>query len=354
MAYETGTATDHADLWDRFMSFITTDPELVALGQNWDIVWGSDSNSDADDASLGVVLRGPGLADDASVYIAMRRDDANIAGDVSTWYMRGCTGVIESAAAYNLHVNTTPYAVKMFTRPNTMRYWFMASGRRFIIVVQVGTVYEAMYGGFFLPYADPTVYTYPLFIGGSAGSGGNTEATSHTSVADDHSLFPFSNSNSLTGSTGYMPSAWMLDPSGAWLKVSKNDASAPACIGPAYFGGGLGLGAVLNAGQGNSGGGNYGYEDVSKREQTAYGDGFVMTPFTLVQATPSDQTFGVLDGVYRVTGRGQTIENVIQAENSAHIVFQNAFRTALGSWFAVTRGPEDSNSGFIANEESNS
>lgn len=354
MAYQTGTATNHADLWDKFISFITTDAELVALGQNWEIAWGSDSNSDSADAALGVVLRGPGLAADASVYVAMKRDDSNVAGDVSTWYMRGCTGIVESAASYDLHVNMTPYPVKMFTRPNTMRYWFIANGRRFIIVVQVGTVYETMYAGFFLPYADPTVYTYPMFIGGSCGSGGSSESTSHSSVSDDHSAFCFSNSNSSTGSSGYMPSAWMLDPSGNWLKVSKNDTSAPACIGPAFFGVGLGLGAVLNSVQSNSGGGEYGYEDVSKREQVAYGDSFTLTPFTLTQASPSDQTFGVLDGVYRVPGRGQTIENVIQAENSVHIVFQNTFRTALGNWFAVTRGPEDSNSAFIANEESNS
>lgn len=354
MAYETGTATDHADLWDRFISFITTDPELVALGQNWEIAWGSDSNSDSDDAALGVVLRGPGLSAADEIYVAMRRDDSNVGNDVCTWYMRGATGIVESATGYNMHVNMTPSPVKMFTRPNTMRYWFIANGRRFIIVVQVGTVYEAMYAGFFLPYADPTIYTYPLFIGGSNGSGGNTESTSHTSVADDHSVFCYSNSNSSSGSTGYQPSAWMLDPSGNWLKVSKNDSSAPACIGPGYFGSGLGLGANINQFQGNSGGSNYGYEDVSKREASAYGDGFVLTPFTLTQASPSDQTFGILDGVYRVTGRGQTIENVIQAEDAVHIVFQNTFRTALGNWFAVTRGPEDSNSGFIANEESNS
>jgi hypothetical protein len=351
MAYQTGTASDHVDLWDKFKAFITSDPELVASGQEWEVVWEVDSNSDIDfDNETDYVLRGPGLADQDSVYIALRRDDSAIASDVSTWYMRGATGIVPSANQYHLHINMTPFPVKMFTRPNTMDYWFFASGRRFIIVVQVGTVYETMYGGFFLPYAEPTVYSYPMFVGGSSGSGGPVESTSHTSVADDHAAFCYPAYNTASQS-GFNPSAWMMDPSGNWLRCSINHDSAPCCIGPTFFGAGLGIGAVIAQTQGSF---NYGYNDVDKRVGESYGGGFVMTPFTLVQATPSDQTFGVLDGVYRITGRGQSIENIIQAEDAVHVVFQNTFRTSLGNWFAVTRGPEDSNSAFIANEESNS
>lgn len=352
MAYQTGTASDHVDLWDKFKAFITSDAELVASGENWEIAWQEDSNSGTGFANdTDYVLRGKGLSDQDSIYIALRRDDSNIANDVSSWYMLGATGVIATANAYNLHVNMTPFPVKMFARPNPMEYWFIANGRRFIIIVQVGTVYETMYGGFFLPYADPTVYTYPLFVGGSSGSGGPSESTTHTSVRDDHTAFCFPSYNSATSASGYNPSAWLMDPSGNWLRCSKDNTLAPVNIGPRFFGQGLGLGADLQQFANSNG---YGYDSLSAREGTLYGGGYAMTPMTLTQASPSDQTFGVLDGVYRVSGRSQSILNKLQADNSVHIVFQNTFRTALGEWFAVTRGLEDSNSAFIDTEESNS
>lgn len=346
MAYETGTAANHVDLWDKLIAFLTTDAELVALNQAWSVAWEAGSG---DPNPTDIVLRGPGLSNQDDIYIALRRVDTNIASDVSTYYLRGCTGVVPTASAYNLHVNMTPAAVKMFVRNAPMDYWFVASGRRFIVVVQVGTVYETMYGGFFLPYADPTTYTYPMFIGGTCGSGGPNESTHWNSVSDDHTAFMYANYNS--NATGWNSSAWMLDPAGNWLRCSVNTEAAPCSLGPRYFGGGQGLGASLSQG---SSGGYYGYNGIRTREGRGYGVDYAMTPITLVQATTSDQTFGVLDGVYSVPGRGQLIENIIQADNAVHVVFQNAFRTSLGDWFAVTLTPEDSNSQFILTEESNS
>lgn len=350
MAYQTGTATDHVDLWDKLIAFLTTDPQLVAENQNWDIAWQPDSNSDDTyENPTDILLRGPGLADSDDIYVAMRRDDSLIASDVCTWYVRGATGVVSSTKAFNGHVNMTPSSVKMFTRPNAMDYWFVASGRRFIVVVQVGTVYESLYAGFFLPYAEPAAYPYPMYIAGSCGSGGPNEATHWNSTRDDHVSIGYPTFDS--GATGYNPTAYMLSPSGDWLSVAVNTTSANAHMGPTFVGTGLGLGADLFA---NGGVNSYGYNDFRLRMGESYGEGFTLTPFTLVQANPGDQTWGVLDGVYHVPGRGQSIENIIQAENSVHVVFQNVFRTSLGAWWAVTLGPEDSNSQWISAEDSNS
>ena len=50
----------------------------------------------------------------------------------------------------------------------SMNYWFVANGRRFIIVVKVEQYYLSMYCGFMLSIWDLDLEnTYPMYIGGS-------------------------------------------------------------------------------------------------------------------------------------------------------------------------------------------
>lgn len=39
MAFEIGVAANHIDLWDKLLAFLTTNPDLVASGQNWTVGW---------------------------------------------------------------------------------------------------------------------------------------------------------------------------------------------------------------------------------------------------------------------------------------------------------------------------
>ena len=41
-----------------------------------------------------------------------------------------------------------------------MPYWFIANGRRFIVIVRVSSVYQSAYAGFILPYHLPNTF-YP-------------------------------------------------------------------------------------------------------------------------------------------------------------------------------------------------
>lgn len=46
-------------------------------------------------------------------------------------------------------------------------YWFIANGRRVIVVAKVSTNYESAYLGYITPYASPGQFPYPLAVGGS-------------------------------------------------------------------------------------------------------------------------------------------------------------------------------------------
>ena len=57
MAFEIGTASDYRDLLDRFHAFLTTHPNLVAAGQQWQALrWTTDA------ATKELILKAPGLA----------------------------------------------------------------------------------------------------------------------------------------------------------------------------------------------------------------------------------------------------------------------------------------------------
>ncbi|HLP67779.1 MAG TPA: hypothetical protein VK181_09695 [Rhizobium sp.] len=332
MAYEIGTATDHADLWDKLISFLTTNEELVYDNQQWEVAWEAPTGAAN---PTDIVLKGPGLADADQIFVGLRRID-NVPNDASEIRMVGMTGVIPTADTYDTHVNTTPRPVRTFLRANPMNYWFVANGRRFMAVIKVSSVYEALYGGFFLPYGDPITYSYPLFIGGSAGFGGNNAAVDWRSTAGDHANFPLSGYDS--NSQGYEPSAWALSPSGDWLRCAGtgnggtngvNDANI--YLAPRFFGTGFQISEGIT-------GSNYGYEEMKRRVIEALGGGYCLTPITLVQQNPSDQTYGVLDGVYHAPGRGNSAENIITVDGLDHLVVQNTFRTSLGDFWAMQIG----------------
>jgi len=342
MAYETGTATDCFDFFERLIDFLTTDPTLVADSQNWVVVWTPDSNSLGENGT-DIVIRGPGLTASDQVYIGMRLV-TNLLNDSSWIEIVGMTGIIPSAENYDEHVNVTPNGgVRIHLRGNNpMDYWFSANGRRFAGCVQVSTVYEGFYCGLFLPYGDPTQYSYPLFIGGTSGnSSGSGEILDWRSTDAAHSNFTRSEIDT-TPSSPFGPSAQMLSPSGEWLTVaqSANESQIVGVTPWEFHDDGTSWRIEKNNGSSQKG-----YTGHHARIIQAYDGEFPLTPIGLPQRGPNRTFYGVLEGVYHVPGRGNSAENVVLANGLDHICFPNIFRTDIFEFWALALGlPEDSNS----------
>lgn len=325
MAYQIGTATDHVDLFDKLIDFLTNDPDLVYDAQNWEIAWAK-----ATDPAEGVVLKGPGLSATEEIFVGLKLD-ANVPDDNASITIVGMTGVIPSSTDYKDHVNVTPQGTRLMMRTAAMDYWFVASGRRFMVMARVSTVYEAIYAGFFLPYSAPTQYPYPLFIGGSAHDATTREVVSSwRSTVESHANFTRCKRNNSASASGHPSNSWVLDPSGNWLDAGI-DASSNIAIGPGFFGTGFDI-------RDNASTGNYGYNTILDRLIPAYGDNKTLIPVTLMQQTPSDQTYGVLDGVYRVHGRGNAPENTIVVDGVTHVVGIDTFRTGIADFWAMEIG----------------
>lgn len=326
MAFITGTATNAADFYSKLIAFLTTDADLLAANQQWEIVW--DTPAPGQNAT-DKVLRGPGLSEQDQVYIGLRLFQ-DVSGDSYYIACSGMTGILPNGQHYRDHVNVSPDYVRMFLDVGTITYWFVASGRRFMVAAKISTVFEAMYAGLFLPYATPDSYSYPLFIGGSAGSNNGTvdSPSSWRSEAENHSHFVTPYYMAPPGQA-VETGAWLLDPAGSWQRVSNNGDATPIRIGPentdgTYF-------SASDASATNF----YGAAFIMSRTMDCYGGSRTLWPCHLIQTSPTDQTYGILDGAYRCQGIGNAAENIITVDGLDHLVIQNAFRTSFNDYWAM-------------------
>lgn len=233
---------------------------------------------------------------------------------------------------YDEHINVTPSAVRTFLDSGTISYWFVANGRRFFAIAKISTTFEALYAGLFLPYATPLSYPYPLFIGGSAGPLDSDGPINWRTINSNHSQFiaPYYDS----GAASYVdPSAWLLDPSGNWLRVATsggalNGSVAPCGIHPIQTGGDL-----FN--EDSSLQYSYSGRFVLKNLMDAYGGSRQMIPCTLVQYGTTSQTLGILDGAFRCQGYMNAAENLITVDAVDHLVIPNVYRSDFSDYWAM-------------------
>jgi hypothetical protein len=322
MAVETGTASNAQDLYDKLIAFLTTNADLVAADQEWAVAWDSPA---PDQNQSDIVLRGPGLAGQDQVYVGMRLYQDPI-GDTFFIQTRGMTGVLPNGQHYSDHVNVTPNYVRMFLDVATMQYWFVANGRRFMVVVKISTNFETMYAGLFLPYATPLSYPYPFFLGGSAGPIDSDGPFNWRSEDTNHSHFAWPVNENYYSSQAVDANAWLLDPAGSWKRLANSTGTAgtPCCIGPEYAGGTDYFPSQW-----------YDPRWIMTRTMDAYGGDRILVPCTLIQKDPTDQTYGILDGAFRCQGVGNSAENLITVDGVDHLVVQNVYRSDFNDYWAM-------------------
>lgn len=318
MVTVTGTATNAQDLFDKLILFLTTNVTLGA--QQWTQSWAGLAPYTNDR-----VLEGPGLSGTDEILIGMRLS-VDIPADRHWIEFRGMTGIIPTGLNYDDHINVQPIASRMFIDNDTMDYWFIANGRRFIVVLKISTVFEACYCGFFLPFGTPGEYPYPMFCGASAGvsAGSTSQPESWRDDVSGHSLFPFPNTyTDSVSSANFRSGVYILNPDGTWMECSSFNTFTEASLAPR---------ASWYAQSDNY---MFGLDHLIAGLDDLWGGGKVLMPIHIFETSPSRQTFGVLQGVYRCQGIGSATEDIITVSALNHLVIQNAFRTDFNDYFAV-------------------
>lgn len=329
MAFTSGSVADFDALFSTLLTELTSNTDLVNAGQAWTQEWNVGDQ---------YVLRGPGLAGTDNIYIGLEKikDSGSTVYDIRLYGMKGFNA---SAANMSEHVGVAPAYVKLMAADSAMNYWLTMSGRRFVFVVKVSTYYEALYGGFYLPFVTPAEYPYPLFTGGAGGPiiDSNNDPLRWNDAVWAHRIFtdPMYDEGS-SGSHLASPSARFLPPDGLWNTVNHYR------FGPQTY---VFFPTVHNYNCEPSTGGFHTkwWDDekwkpwshvVVEKSRECLGGGYPATPLSIVRRGVFE-SLGTLDGVFRVPSNGLTAEAAITIDGDPAIVFPNVWRQDARDMWAI-------------------
>lgn len=288
-------ATDYSDLLAKLKTFATAN--------GW---------TSLEDSADKLVLQGSGSGSD-EIFVAFQKY-ADVAGDAYGWRLNGYTGYQSGYTFYLQPGAITTGEVQGYGSVaiplwnGTIPYWFIVSARRIMVVAKISTTYQMCYAGFYLPYASPGQYPYPLAIGGSfIGNGSQLSPRwSGTSGQSSHFWTWLANPTS---------SMLIRMPGGYWYgDYNKGTLTPPAGMYP------------------------FNQSDCGLMRQ-AVDDALVLTPAEIHQASSSPSVYsnklGELDGVYHVAGFGVSAEDVSTFGGNDYLVVPNVFRSGVTDYAAV-------------------
>ena len=320
MAWTSGTATNAADLFNKLVTFLTTDTTLLAGGEAWTLLRRDTFTADAK-RDL-VELRGPGSSAGDAIYvqICLFADPAaasyslRVLGSqswqsaISISTPEGQPGSLMSGAG---SIGIVP---RMPIFNSAISYWFVANGRRFIVVAKSSGYWGSLYAGFFLPYGTPSQYPYPLFIGANTSRGDSYQSTD-LDIANS----AFWRNDGEFGSF----SAALLQPAGGWVGTNRFDSTYTGRTWPWA----LSLEARKT---------NIGRYDLAYLTQLPNGSSPLL-PAILYDCTSTRafSVWGELQGVFAVPGVGVAAGDTVTALSKSHLVVQAATSTSAGRFAAI-------------------
>lgn len=297
MASSTGTATNYLDLLNKLRDFLTTDAALVLAGEEWTQISGNVGTLTATDE---IVLQGPGTSGTDEILVGIR-SSVSVGSDYYNMRFSAFT-IWNPAVAFASQVNSThDYCINLWDDP--MPYWFVANGRRFIVVVRAAGVYMSAYCGFILPYVLPSLWPYPMYVGASS----RQITWRYSQVHPNMSAF---------FDPGETCSALLL-PDVLWYGVVNR-----------YDEGGGSEGQRNNMNTHP-----YRWDTTPIRDNV---DGsYNLEQVSLLCSSPYLAQLGALQGVFRTSGFGNTAENIITQGGVDHVVVPNVYRTEWNDFAAI-------------------
>lgn len=294
-------------------AFVATDAFTFAVAPKWtslrrtsasEMIWQAPGNGGLDEIIVG-----------AKTFF-------NVTGDYYNWRLGGFTG-FDSGLPFISQPGYVGGPGQAFCSPvlplwnSTIPFWFVANGRRVIVIAKVSTVYVSCYLGFLTSYMSPGAYPYPLVVAGSLAFAGASSASEPGTTStnwrwsysgNEMRSFPIPDPNSLARDSDSQ--LRLLLPTGVWRGFDTNNGSTSG-------------GSVWP----------YGWAAAGWDWRADLDGGYSLLPVVLFDRTPN--VYGELEGVKALTGFGQAVENTVTVGGIPHLVVQNVFRNTHGDFFAV-------------------
>lgn len=277
-----------------------------AVGDTFSLVTAPKWTALRAEAGAEYIWQAPG-ADGASAIYVGAKSISNVGADVYNLSLQGFTGY-DAAAAFDAQ----PGAITSTDKPglalwqSNIPYWFVADGRRVVVVAKVSTSYQSAYLGLIEQYVDPLAYPYALAVGGTVNGALRFSDTSTASNA-----FPMASVDSVANINS-KSQLRLRAPSGAWLGFVASVASAAAYASDA---------------------GIWPYQVGMTALRPNLDGTYPLVPVILHDVTPN--VYGQLGGVRATTGFGTGAESVITDGDDQYLVVQNGGRTATNQYFAL-------------------
>ena len=250
-------------------------------------------------------FKGPGLSQADTIY-AVLRTSSDYTGDKYNVKAMFTIGE-QSGQPTDNWPGALTYRPHMTLWNQSMKYWFIANGRRFIVIAKVSTIYANMYGGFYLPYGLPTEIPYPICIGANARY--NTRWSA--SATDTHSFW-----NQIGNDSNGNYSSMILRRPSSTLCTFQTSVYGATDYRSNYSG--RTFPYYNNPGYRTSSDNNYG-----------------LIPIALYDGAEGGNLWGELDDVYHVSGFQNASENIITINSQDYLVVQGSSYTGINDYAAI-------------------
>lgn len=248
----------------------------VCLAEGWTIL-----RYDTSVANRELIMRAPGLSGAEQIFCGVycyqdaSLDYYNLAVATMKGYVSGNTFATQPGISPILGVPAHNIRID---------YWIAVNGQRLNVAMKVGTpVYESFGIGKFFQFAAPSQYPQPLFAAGMLTSASATRYSETT-----HSMPWKGNRNNLR--MHFNDGTWKTPLTTPWQNTTMASSVRPA-------------------------------------EST-----YALYPVMLYD---SGNIYGVLDGIYHITGFNNVVENTLTIAGKNYVVIQDVSRTGFGDYIAM-------------------
>jgi len=329
MAYEIGTATDYRELLLRLKDFISNPARAIASGdtsiselspqasgEGWTIErW--DTNFDAD-GGYEMIANGPGASGVDEIFTGIQTY-YHAGDDYYNWKLNGMTGFVSGQTMQLQPGSVQGCWPKLLMWDDPIDYWFLANGRRYVVIAKVSTSYEMLYQGFALPYGLPTQFPYPLVVGGSFSDGAG--APRYSSVEAEHRGFPNPDGDGAEVCTGAVDadasdrSSLKILQGTSWIKTANRTSLT-------VYGSTNTVWPYCSSTYSTSGGDDMPYNIFSTALRENLDGSYPIFPLIVMMQNPNNNIFGELQGCFAVPGFGGiAAEDTFTINGDTYIAF---------------------------------